>query len=1101
MRFFDTIFRESNKNHEILGLTNELKGLYLYNKFNKDNQSILLVTSSLYEANQFYQIISNYTNKVFLFPMDDFLTSEAIAISPELKITRIETLNNLINDDKVIVITNLMGFLRYLPSKNIFKDNILELKVGQNYNIKEIIDKLLDMGYSREMIVNKTGEIAPRGYVVDIFPISCINPIRIEFWDDTIESIRTFNIDTQLTIDKLDNITIVPNTEFLGVRNSDEEEKKQYNLLKYINPVSIINYFDDCCVVFEDYKQIEVSYRMLVDEIYNYNISINRATDFKYMNDFYDIKFKDCVYFTNFDNSVLDKTLQIKYDVKEVEPFIYNKEQINDRLNKYLLKHEKVIICVSSRYKVNRIIDELDNKNIVFTTEDQLFNKKINIIVKNIQSGFIFEDVVVISESEIFNIKSNNQQYKTNFRMGSKIKDITRLNIGDYVVHNVHGIGRYCGIKTLTKNGLKKDYIHLEYRDNDKLYIPVEKIDLISKYSSQEGVVPKINKLGTTEWERTKLKVRKRIENIAGELLKLYASREASVGFAFAKDTNEQIEFEREFSYDETEDQLRVTEEIKQEMEKPVPMDKLLCGDVGFGKTEVAFRAIFKAIMSNKQVAFLCPTTILSQQHYNNALERFKSYPINIALLNRFVSKKETERTIERLKNGKIDLVIGTHRLLSNDIEFKDLGLLVIDEEQRFGVKHKEKIKKYKNNIDVLTLTATPIPRTLQMAMTGIRSLSLIETPPTNRYPVQTYVLAENSQIVKDVIYKEISRGGQVYILYNHVKYLDSKAAEIRRLVPDARVISAHGQMGKKELEDVMIKFHNKEYDVLICTTIIETGIDIPNVNTLIIFDADHFGLSQLYQIRGRVGRSNKIAYCYLMYDKGKILTDVAVKRLKVIKDFTELGSGFAIAARDLAIRGAGDILGSEQAGFIDTVGVELFFKMLNEEINRLKGTETEEETTQDLQPLIDVETTIDDSYVDDEQLKIEIHKKINMIDSYEKLEQTKQELKDRFGKISENLLIYMHEEWFEKLAKELDITKIRQTKNFIEIILNKEQTQQINGEKLFIEVSQISRMFRFSLKNGQLIIILDLIKLDKHFIYYLIKLLEIIKEQIKKVS
>ena len=530
-------------------------------------------------------------------------------------------------------------------------------------------------------------------------------------------------------------------------------------------------------------------------------------------------------------------------------------------------------------------------------------------------------------------------------------------------------------------------------------------------------------------------------------------------------------------------------------MEKDRPMDILLCGDVGYGKTEVAFRAIFKAIMSGKQVALLCPTTILSNQHFNNAIERFKAFPINIEMLNRFVPTKRVNVILERLKEGKVDLLIGTHRILSNDVVFKDLGLLVIDEEQRFGVTHKEKIKKYKDNVDVLTLSATPIPRTLQMSMSGLRNLSLIETPPVDRFPVQTYVLSENNQIIKDAIYKELSRDGQCFLLFNHVQDLESKKNELQKLVPDAKIICAHGKMTKTQLEDIMNDFINKVYDVLLCTTIIETGIDIPNVNTLIVYDADKFGLSQLYQLRGRVGRSNKIAYCYLMYNKSKILSEIAVKRLNSIKEFTELGSGFAIAMRDLSIRGAGDILGSEQAGFIDTIGIEMFMQMLDNEIKRLKGIEVEER--QDYTPLINVETAIEDNYIPDNDIKIEIHKKINQIDSYNKLNEVKDELIDRFGKLDESILAYMYEELFEKKASELKINKIIQTKNFIEVYIPKEITDVIDGSRLFVEISKISRMFRFSMRNKQLIIILDTVKLDKHFIFYLNDLLDIIKKNI----
>ena len=533
-------------------------------------------------------------------------------------------------------------------------------------------------------------------------------------------------------------------------------------------------------------------------------------------------------------------------------------------------------------------------------------------------------------------------------------------------------------------------------------------------------------------------------------------------------------------------------------MEKEIPMDRLLCGDVGFGKTEVAFRAKFKAILSHKQTAILCPTTILSDQHYKNAIERFKSFPVNIALLNRFVSSKKTKEVLSDLKEGKIDLIIGTHKLLGKDVIFKDLGLLVIDEEQRFGVTHKEKIKKYKESIDVLTLSATPIPRTLQMSLSGIRGLSLIETPPVNRYPIQTYVLEENNQIIKDAIYKELSRNGQVFILYNYIDGMDIKKAELQKIVPDAKIEIIHGGMDKDKIEKVMIDFINKEFDCLLCTTIIETGIDIPNVNTLIIYDADRYGLSQLYQIRGRVGRSERIAYCYLMYNKSKILSDVATKRLSAIKDFTELGSGLSIAMRDLSIRGAGDILGAEQAGFIASVGMEMFMNMLNDEVNRLNGKEVKEISKKDEQPLLDVETYIPDEYVDNEELKIEIHKKINLIDSKEMLDKVGKELEDRFGKLPDSIIVYMYEEWFEKIARKLEIDKVTQTKNYVEITIPEDISLLLNYNDLFIESQKISKNIRFKIQKQTLIIILDLNNLDKHYIYYLIDLMLLIENLLK---
>ena len=1097
MGLFKEIISLSDNNY-INGLVPELRALYVYNLFEQKKENIIVVASSLFEANKMYTLISDFTSDVLFFPMDDFLTSEALAVSPELKIKRLETLNELISSNKKIVVTNLMGYLRFLPKKKDYEDSILKLEVNKDYKNEELVKRLFNLGYEKEVVVNKTGEIAVRGFVVDIFPISAPNPIRIEFWGDTIDSIREFDVNTQLTLNKLDSIVINPNTEFLVNKEVPFEEYKQKYLPKYVSVSNIKDYLDNSLVVFDDYSALKVNYDLLVDEMFNYSLS-NDEKGMKYMFSLEELTSIRELYFLSFDNVVNDNLDAFVYTSSEVEPFSGNALQINNRLNDYINKNKKVIICLNSRYHVNKLLEELENDKLVFTDLDNIVPNKINLVIKTLQYGFIFGDYVVISENEIFNKKDTNYKYKTNFKMGTKIRDINKLNPGDYIVHSAYGIGQYVGLKTLTKNGLKKDYLEIVYRDQDKLYIPVEKLELISKYSSNEGLKPKLNKLGSSEWEKTKLRVRKKIEDIAGELLELYAKREATSGFAFSKDDENQLDFEKEFSYSETVDQLKVTEEIKKDMESPHPMDRLLCGDVGFGKTEVAFRAMMKAVLSGKQVAFLCPTTILSSQNYNNAIERFKSFAVNIALLNRFTTPKKTKEIIEGLKQGTIDIVIGTHRILSDDINFKDLGLLVIDEEQRFGVKHKEKIKQYKNNIDVLTLSATPIPRTLQMSMTGVRSLSLIETAPTNRYPVQTYVLAENKEVIRDAIYKELSRDGQVFILYNYIDDMDKKQAELERLVPDAKIVTAHGRMDKTEIEDVMMKFTNHEYDVLLCTTIIETGIDIPNVNTLIIMDADRFGLSQLYQIRGRVGRGERIAYCYLMYDKHKVLSEIATKRLKVIKDFTELGSGFAIAMRDLSIRGAGDILGSEQAGFVDSVGIELYLTMLNEEVAKLKGEKTESNENESSQPLVDVETSIKDNYVYDDELKIEIHKKINSIDSKDKLEQVRRELEDRFGTIDEEMLVYMHEEYFEKLAHSLGINKIKQTKNFIEVELSKQLTELIDGEVLFEKVTDISRMFRFTMRFGRLSIILDTVKLDKHFIYYLIDLMEALKESLKK--
>ena len=1032
---FNKLF-DDYSNNNIGGLTDELKCIYIANNF---KENTLVVCNSLYEANKFYQTLKNYVDNVYFFPMDDFMTSELLAISPDFKMTRLETLNNI--DDKCIVVTNLMGYLRFLPPKDVFKKSFIKLKV--NDDIKDLATKLYDIGYEKDIVINKSGDMAIRGYVIDVFPINYDNPIRIEFWGDTIESIRKFDINTQLTIETINEVEIIPNTENLSGEYVD--------IYSYLNGKVYYNEFED----------IKTGYEQLMNEVLEYDASK------KY---FFDFKEYDSIKLSN-----------------NYGEFNYNSFKIEDRFTniKDILKYKDktIVICVSNRYQANKIIDEID---CVFTNINQIFDKKINVVIFNINEGFIFNDYVFISENEIFN-KKNTIPYKTNFKYGTKRKDISKLEIGDYIVHNVHGIGRYLGLKTMNKNGLIKDYLQLEYKDGDKLYIPVEKIDLISKYSSKDGYVPKINKLGSSEWSKVKMRARAKAHDIAQELLKTFALREVNKGFKFKEDDETQILFEKQFPYQETPDQLKVLDEIKKDMESIHPMDRLLCGDVGYGKTEIAFRAAFKAILSGKQVALLCPTTILSNQHFLNALDRFKEFPVNIRLLNRFTTPKVYKDTLSKLQEGSIDFVIGTHRLLNDEIKYKDLGLLIIDEEQRFGVTHKEKIKKLKTNIDVLTLSATPIPRTLQMSLSGIKGLSTIETPPSNRYPVQTYVLNYNTKIIKDAIYKELSRSGQCFILYNHVDSIASKAKEIQDLVKDAKVVYAHGRMNKTDIEDIMLKFISKEYDVLVCTTIIETGIDIPNVNTLIILEADRLGLSQLYQLRGRVGRTNKIAYCYLMYSK--ILSEIATKRLNAIKEFTELGSGLSIARRDLSLRGAGDFLGDEQSGFIDSIGIELFTELLKQEIDKLKGVYVKEE--EDTQPLIEVDTYISDSYVKEMDLKIEIHKKINEIDSYDKLVSVQKELEDRFGKLDDKLIIYMYQEWFESLASKLNIISIKQNSKEIELTID----SNIDGEKLFLETFKISNNFRFGTRGKNLIITLKLQGLEKHFIYYLIDLLFVIEK------
>lgn len=1099
---FNNIFKcnilKENKPVDVLGLNKKVQAAYVWNLFSVSKKNILVVTNTLYEANSLYKSIA-ITNQddVLLFPMDDFLVSEMVSSSPDLMAKRIETLNELVfSNSKKIVITNLMGYLRFLPCVDLWKKLNITLKVDDTFSREELIKKLNMIGYKKESIVTKTGEYANRGYILDIFPYGCDSPIRIEFFDAEIDNIREFDPTSQLSTAKKDNITIMPFTEFINEKGIDDIPERQSLLPRVVNNVSDLkSYVNDNITVFIDLGNLGFSYEKILEEITEF-----KETDTfdisSYMHDLNDLVPSKYVNILSVDNYAKNtKNAVENYFTAEIESFNGNFDRINHYLKEMLNKNKKIIICFDDKYQIANFNSKTSLETVITNLND-IKSNVLNIIHKSVSNGFIIDDVVYLSSNEIY--KKNTQiNYKSKFRYGSKIKDINKLKIGDYVVHTAHGIGRYLGIVTLTVKGMKKDYLHLAYKDSDKLYIPVEKIEFISKYSSNEGAKPKLNKLGGTEWAKQKARVKGKVKDIAKELLETSAKRKLVPGFAFFADDEDQAIFEGRFAYDETADQLKAIREIKEDMEQPHPMDRLLCGDVGYGKTEVAFRAIFKAIKSGKQVAFLCPTTILSKQHYENAIDRFDGFGINIAVLNRFVTPKQKDIILNDLASGKIDLIIGTHRLLSKDIKYKDLGLLVVDEEQRFGVTHKEKIKEYKENIDVLTLSATPIPRTLQMSLTGVRGLSLIETPPAFRYPIQTYVLMENDQVIKDAIYKELARDGQIFLLYNNVAKIENQVDRIKRLVPEASVTYIHGQMSKDQIEKTMESFVSKEYNVLVCTTIIETGIDIENANTLIVLDADHFGLSQLYQIRGRIGRGKQIAYAYLMYEKNKELNDIAIKRLDAIKEFTELGSGYALAVRDLAIRGAGDILGSEQSGFIDTIGYDMYLRILNEEVERLKGEISEEELEEDLideRPFIQVATHISDKYAESEDLKIEIHKKINTIDNYASFEKVKAELTDRFGKLDEDIIIYMLEELFQVNAKKKGVFKVDQTDSKVTIYFDSVHSSSIDGAELLSSLFKINTAFEVQYLNNILRISLPIKNLNEHFLYYLIKMLDVIE-------
>ncbi|MCR5787581.1 MAG: transcription-repair coupling factor [Bacilli bacterium] len=1048
----DKIFELLNYKSEksISGLTNELSVFCVLNKYRNTKGNILVVTNTIYEANSLYKMLLNYTNSVSLFPMDDFITSVAIAISPEFKAVRLDVLNS--NYKHQIIITNLMGYLRYLPSKDVYKKNIINISKSDTYKRDKLINELSELGYRRESLVTSTGEYAVRGFIVDVFAMGANEPVRIEFFDDEIESIKTFDYDTQLSTGYLDNVVITPFTEILSSEYS-----------------SLYDYIDPEWTFFIDKPQIDAAYKKLEEDISEY-FERKNETYHKLMYSFNDIKYKNYNNLNKFNYSTDD----IDLNAKETPDYHGSIESLKSDVDKYLLANKKIYFCTKNSDLKKQLID--------------LFDGKVTVVANEINKGFIVDNYVIYSSNDLESKTNNKIKFRNTYHFGRKIKSTDQLEKGDYVVHLSYGICQYVGMITLTKNGIEKDYLQLNFAGNDKIYVPVEKINNLYKYGDADGAAPKLNHLNSSMWAKTKATIRKKINDISEKLIQLYRERNTVKATPY-KDIPEEDIFASEFEYELTKDQARAVDEINNDLRSEKPMDRLLCGDVGFGKTEVAFRAMFKTVYNNGQVLYLCPTTILSHQQYISALERFKNYPIEIALVNRFTTQKEYKKILEGLSKGTIDIVIGTHRLLNEEIKLKNLGLLVIDEEQRFGVTHKEKIKEVKTNVNVLTLSATPIPRTMKMALSGVRDMSIIDTPPVNRYPIQTYVIEDNDLLVKDAIYKELSRNGQIYILYNSVEHINSRAAMIKKLVPEARICVAHGQMNKTELEDIMSDFIDYKYDILLCTTIIETGIDISNANTLIIYDADNFGLSQLYQIRGRVGRTNRIAYTYLLYKPGKILSETATKRLEAIKEYTELGSGYRIAMKDLSIRGAGDLIGSEQAGFIDSVGISLYTKLISESLSG--NTDDLLEEKDDNNSLINVKTHISDEYVSDEDIKIEIHKLINTVVSSETFNNVKSELENRFGKLPEDLEIYMYEEWFDSMAKSCNITRVVQNDRVIEITLPKNISKDIKGDTLFIEAMQLSQNFKFKYMNECIVIQFFIKKDDKHFLYYIVPLLE----------
>ncbi|MCF7926918.1 MAG: transcription-repair coupling factor [Candidatus Izimaplasma sp.] len=1138
--FFKNILKTYDKKDEIhiTNTNDDISLLAVYSIFKEVNHSVVIVTPNIYNAQKVFDKLSNIfdDNKVSFFPQDEFMTTEMLAMSKEFKLERINTIKNIIDNEKMIIVTNTTGYIKSLPPIKKWETAIIRLKEGSIVDLDKLLETLVSYGYTRTETVTKQGEFSLRGSILDIYPLSEVHPVRIEFFDDEVETLRFFDIDSQRSKLRTEQLEILPMYEFfydekefneiksiiedkLATESFNDKAKKRIeeellklelhdeidNLSRYASLLNqetetLADYTKNNLVIFWDYKKIKNNYETVITDITDWyaNTGDYPKIGFELVKNMHHIYRDKTLYLDVFGAN----TKQVhNIDIRAKETPLYNNNI--HMLMKDIKKYDKfttVIMSFHSQRALKKFTDLLNNKQAYYIigSNDNIVSKRLNLIVSDNTLSFEFFDIntILLTENNLYKQSTKKKvKYRSTIKDAKKLSSIKELKKGDLIVHYDHGIGRFLGIEQMTLGDMTNDYIHLAYKGDDSLYIPVENINLIQKYVGSEGARPKIHRLGGTKWAKTKQRVKNKVKNIAGKLIKLYAAREEARGFAFSPESELQRDFEDDFPYQETEDQLTAIEEIKTDMEEPRPMDRLLCGDVGYGKTEVAMRAAFKAVLDNKQVAYLAPTTVLSRQHFYTFKERFDKYGIKIGLLNRFVTRATQRHILTQLGTGDLDIIIGTHRILSKDVKYNDLGLLIIDEEQRFGVEHKEKIKEYKVSIDVLSLSATPIPRTLQMSIMGVKDMSLLETPPKNRYPIQTYVLERNQSITRDAIQREMAREGQVFYLYNRVRDIEVIANQIQRLVPEAKVVFAHGKMSRLALEEVIQAFIDKEFDVLVSTTIIETGIDIPNANTLIIHDSDRLGLSQLYQIRGRVGRSDKIAYAYLLYQKHKQLNDEAVKRLKVIKEFTELGSGFKIAMRDLSIRGAGDVLGTEQSGFMDSVGIDLFLDMLKDEIATRQDESTEEkptETDKNKSPIkVNVDKYIDSNYIKNDYIKIEMHKKISEITSEEDITQLLEEFNDRFGLPSKEIKLYMYEKLFEHLAIEKDIEKVLPLKNTVKFVFSKEASNNINGEYLFEKASSISKFIRFNYKDKQLSIFIDTLKLPKHYLFYIVELLQ----------
>ncbi len=1021
----------------------------------------LIVTYHEDRAKEIVDAYSFFDRNVLYYPAKDVLFYSADIHGHTILRQRMEVIKSIVEGTVSTVVVSIDALLNKIVPISELKENIVTFTVGETLDLEKVKKTLVALGYERNDWVDGVGQFAIRGGILDIFPMSSECPFRVELWGEDVDSIRSFDVESQRSIENMECLSVYPAAEMVldeervltGLKKIEKEHKQYASDLKknfkteeyarinreveslkeeleyfhsamgidgyigffYEELCSFLSYLpkDTLILVDEPEKiiarakacQIEFQESMVSRLEGGYMLPSQMDILFDYKEIVGSLAGKETILFSilSKSESMFAVKTKISFETKMVPTYHHNFEMLLKDIRNWKQEGYRILLFSPSSTRGERLAKDLQNQevNCFFTQDKDRILQESEMMITNgrLKAGFSIPalKLVVLTEGDLFGQKKTKKRLKRKpLYSGEKIKSFDDLNVGDYVVHEKHGLGIYLGIEKIEVDKVAKDYISIEYSGGAKLFILASQLDLIQKYASKEGKRPKLNKLGGTEWEKTKSKVRGRVNEVAKELVELYAIRQSKEGYEFGKDTVWQKEFEEMFPYEETEDQLRAIQDTKADMESRRIMDRLVCGDVGYGKTEIAIRAAFKAVQDGKQVAYLVPTTILAQQHYNTFQERMQDFPVNIGMLSRFLSAKEQKKTLEDLKRGQVDIVIGTHRLLSKDLDYSNLGLLIIDEEQRFGVTHKEKIKQMKKDVDVLTLTATPIPRTLHMSLIGIRDMSLLEEPPVDRKAIQTYVLEYNPELVKEAISRELSRGGQVYYVYNRVNTIADVAADLAKLMPEVRIAFAHGQMKEKELEDVMFAFIKKEIDVLVTTTIIETGLDIANANTMIIHDAENFGLSQLYQLRGRVGRSDKTAYAFLMYKRDKMLKETAEKRLKAIREFTDLGSGFKIAMRDLEIRGAGNLLGADQSGHMEAVGYDLYCKMLNDAILQQKGEEPQAtfQTTIELP----IDAYIPSTYVKNEMTKLELYKRISGVWTDEDYEDMLDELTDRFG-------------------------------------------------------------------------------------------------------